>query len=1161
MPSEPTPLSTPWSLNPSPEVLDDLVVEIVDSENAPGTYVREPVGLPAQDQNKYPGYIFLGQKTLSNSKVQRFWSTPGFSNQDIYNYEQDYVAESTDHPIYIRRYKVRRDQYNPTAGLALLTGLWRITVTNAGSGYDPDQPPAVTIGGPGTGATAVALVNPDGTIGWIRITAEGTGYTSAPVITIAAPSSGVQATATSKVQGSSCYLVSQKTSQFPEDDPRFSLFIIETRAYKTLPGPIIPSRGFRPDGTMILSTKQDVFVTDQPTGGAGTLGDTVQGINSIEAQRALEQLVEDDGVTNITEDVGYILYETEPRTNSLVGTILRVRPYEEALPAPGDAAPVGSGYITHAAVKEIPNSRNVIQIITIKPLPGYVIPSLVLRVDGNLERETRQQVLVGTVPTGGDGVISDQVQAIDTVEATQIIKQLVEADGTTPITEDAGFMLLDTDQETNADIGIIFRLRPYGETLPAIGATLGAGAVIHRRIKEIEGSTNVIQIITTMALPEPWVEFVEVVVTYPGIFKFATWAASNNGLKFMPPWPGDGVSTGTYYQSKPRSERATGRLVHSYSWGSSGTLPQRFTVYTPGTASKVFSIPNDTVHGPIVITEVDSEDSETYTVENIDASMPAGYNARQILTIGAEEKRQRGKGLLYEREVIQVSEATPVSQFGTVLASKTFSATAGVDLLGQPNPGGDRLWAFSTNAGDTSQSVTIYGSRNNADGQREVEETLDLDGVNRIGTSATYDWFTVTQFALSATATGTVSLRGSGTFATGTITASGVMADGDSIEAGRLGSTITYTARNPLRATIAPPVGGGASLVTGAAPGSFVRIVFAGGDDYFWFSNGTTTDPAPGGTGHAVVFTGGDTQTQLNTALSNAIQSALSAVINRQNQVTSIILTGIVLGDGTITQDAGNDFTITVTAAGTAQAPFQIRTGWAINGSAFAAIDTLVPFERAVNLTGTAGQDYGSGTTIHPDLTVEAATDSQTRNVSSKIPYSAGVWVFTEASSVLTTTGIADGSDGPLIAQLAPGELTAWNDISFDNTPLVLTASGWTEDQVDPYGAIVYNVPANAGVITTDALALPTSLTGRTMILRMIAGRTPAMPIYYQFSPNGTTGWVNGATALDPIGGRVLYDVRLAETISSATAFIRMVMTQTIDRPRPTHLEIFYPLI
>jgi hypothetical protein len=41
------------------------------------------------------------------------------------------------------------------------------------------------------------------------------------------------------VQGSACYLISQKTQQFPEDDPRFSLFLIEVRVYHTLPGPTL----------------------------------------------------------------------------------------------------------------------------------------------------------------------------------------------------------------------------------------------------------------------------------------------------------------------------------------------------------------------------------------------------------------------------------------------------------------------------------------------------------------------------------------------------------------------------------------------------------------------------------------------------------------------------------------------------------------------------------------------------------------------------------------------------------------------------------------------------------------------------------------------------------------------------------------------------------
>ena len=60
-----------------------------------------------------------------------------------------------------------------------------ITVTDGGAHYKVATPPTVTItGGGGSGATATATVSSTGIVNGVTITAGGTGYTSAPTVTI-----------------------------------------------------------------------------------------------------------------------------------------------------------------------------------------------------------------------------------------------------------------------------------------------------------------------------------------------------------------------------------------------------------------------------------------------------------------------------------------------------------------------------------------------------------------------------------------------------------------------------------------------------------------------------------------------------------------------------------------------------------------------------------------------------------------------------------------------------------------------------------------------------------------------------------------------------------------------------------------------------------------
>ncbi len=197
---EPTPRNQPWSVFPSPEILDDMIVEVVDSQTPEGTYVPLPVGTPHPNQSLYPDHILVKELASAFNTVTRYWSTV-YSLQDLYNYELSYSGEANAQPIYVRRYLVRRDQYSLLLKGSNMTGVWLISVTDGGSGYEPSVPPTVTIsGGGGSGATAQALVDQEGVVKWVRILTEGLGYDSTPTVAIAAPSAGVTATAIATVQ-------------------------------------------------------------------------------------------------------------------------------------------------------------------------------------------------------------------------------------------------------------------------------------------------------------------------------------------------------------------------------------------------------------------------------------------------------------------------------------------------------------------------------------------------------------------------------------------------------------------------------------------------------------------------------------------------------------------------------------------------------------------------------------------------------------------------------------------------------------------------------------------------------------------------------------------------------------------------------------------------
>lgn len=812
--------------------------------------------------------------------------------------------------------------------------------------------------------------------------------------------------------------------------------------------------------------------------------------------------------------------------------------HEESAPAP---EPYGSLYLIVTRV--------------FKTLPGPWVYSLEPKASGDMLRTGERWNIQGTVPSVGANYVSSSVKGVTALEVKEFIEQLVQSDGSTvvPTTSDVGETFRWTDKPTGAMGGTTVRLRPYGTTLPALSSAFQTGYIFDVEEKEIKGSTNVVQIIRWMEIPDPWLEYPEVSITFPGISRFSSWSAlTNYGGQFPPPWPGDGVTSGTYYLLHPRQRKVQGRLINSFTLGASGKAQQGYYVYTPGVASKVLRIPDNTVHGPIVVTETISGDpSSPYTVENIPASTPSTYQTTQILTFPGGEERY--KQVFYWNKVLQVSEATNPYYFPDVYQSDffTFDSTSNGDLEleGQPNPGGERLSLVSDGA-DT-RVVTIYGQRNNSDGIHYTKENVTLTGTTVVRTDATYDWYIFQQAHTSTNASRTITVRGEGTDAEGSITASGVPTDGEFFEAGKTGSTNVYTFRRPARVLIGCP---GSAGLNPPGAGSYVSLTLAGVAHYFWFDvNTTNTDPAPGGTGHEVDVGAADTDVQVAAALRAKILADIPTIWFSEVGGNTVTLTGINLGASSISQNAAQ-FTITVTAAGTAQVANQIRTGWNVAGVALTSINIASYIDQTFDLDGTSGQTYSTATAAHPDLTASIdLADTSTVILRSRLPQSYGTWVLTESSSSLSVVAITDGSNGQLIATITPNETDAYNNFITDNTTLVLTGAGWTPEESNAYGAIVVNFPGQVGQLVSEVIQISIPVGQTPVKLRLIAQGTPSLPVDYQTSVDGIS-WSAGLTALSSVGNSRLYDYELAET---SIEYIRIRVTNNNATARALHAEVF----
>lgn len=427
----------------------------------------------------------------------------------------------------------------------------------------------------------------------------------------------------------------------------------------------------------------------------------------------------------------------------------------------------------------------------------------------------------------------------------------------------------------------------------------------------------------------------------------------------------------------------------------------------------------------------------------------------------------------------------------------------------QPASPGEKLVVVSDSAADT-QNLVIAGTVSGSPSSETVNMGALVNGGSDNGkveteTSATFEDVVS---AVTTAANGTISIRGQGIAAEGDITVSTVPTEGQTLILGLVGFTKTYTFRSPCRATITAPAGGGGALVTGAAAGSYVTVTLNGTTKYFWFSNGTTTDPAPGGTGYAVVFTGGDSQATISTALYDSIVANMTAFAASHASPT-ITITGVALGAITIAQDAGADFTLTTVAAGTASAANQIRTGYHTNGVAASTQNIADYIDRTIDAAGTAGTHYGTGTVAHHHLT--ASYSLSTTDITDRIACSRLLgWYTTNNGSAVTSGNLllrnpVGGANGTLIGEIAVAGTAVMDGFSLDNESLA-------DDVLPPVATITFDAVRVGGCAF------------RVFVKQEIAGSDVTFTIY---------GGISGSTLMASALGTVVTNSSTGEMVVS----------------------------
>lgn len=225
----------------SPNKADQGLLEFWNTELA--SYVPLDIGAAHPNTRLYPGFTLGKQAPMQGDEkwVMRIWVTPETS-PEWFNWAEKYSAEDNAYPIFIRTYREPKATYSPRAKKSSLKALYKLVLTDPGSGFIAGTQPAVIFDSDSnTPAVAHGVVAPDGTLTECVLDFCGDGYTGNVAFRVDAPANGNPAEGTAFIQPASAILVKEEASLFPDDSEFYAEYLQVTRVYETLPGPTLVS--------------------------------------------------------------------------------------------------------------------------------------------------------------------------------------------------------------------------------------------------------------------------------------------------------------------------------------------------------------------------------------------------------------------------------------------------------------------------------------------------------------------------------------------------------------------------------------------------------------------------------------------------------------------------------------------------------------------------------------------------------------------------------------------------------------------------------------------------------------------------------------------------------------------------------------------------------